>query len=1004
MFRTWRLAVLVFVCTATCLGQVITGSLQGVVKDPQGNVIADSQITITEEATNAKHSMATNSQGSFRFNELNIGQYRVDVEKSGFKKFTTTVQVGLGDSSALNIQLQIGEVTQSVVVSAQMAPVQTTTAEMAREVPGSLIVQLPVLDRDPTQLLQLEPGVPAIVSDKNGTYTVAGMGPRSTTYNVDGSSNNFDVSSGQITPVIMEAVAQMHMVTAIFSPQYGKGSGAVVDILMRSGSNQWHGGVFEYNRNTIFNANSYFANAAGVDRTPYNENIYGFTLGGPIRKNKLFFFAAFEGDNVRQSAVQSLVLPSNQYRTPDLTDPSTLANNPVVASTIMSVFARMPSCVAATEGCNYFSNQTASSDQYLGNLKVDYSLNNANLLSARLMIRNYDQTQDTALTNLNVLGTGTDYNTALTYHHIFSSNLVNELIATGAGYQTRSAIPITGVPDVGISGYSGIGGSSNLPQAFTNTNYEFEDNLSWVRGKHSFRFGADVMRTSTVGEADFNSRGVYSVIALPAPYGTADALTNFRLGRAYSFTQDTGDFARRFANPYVSVYAQDDWKLGTNFTLNLGLRFQQQLAPAVTDTGNGQVAYEAFNPTTFQFAHIPNDDRGFSPFLGFAWDLHGNGSSSLRAGYRRSYDLLVLDYYDIGAILQPPLIQSLSVTLPQVSAVPVGDATSVAKNAGLPISLMLNSNTTKLPRADAWEVSFQQRLMPRAVLETSYVGTAGRQLAYAVATNRIDPTTKVRPNSSYGAVALVNSIAYSNYDGLLVNFTYNLSPTLYLTSSYTWSKALDVAVDPAATFGSEASVGAEENYPGTQDPDMGKEYGRSVFDRPNAFAAAVVYQTPNWIHSRLGGALLNGWNASTIVLAQTGIPFTVFAGADLNQDGLNNDRPDILNPNILGTSYNNPSQVIPASAFNGAATPVRNGDLGRNTFRQDGVTNVDLSFSKLFPVRHEAKLEFRGQFFNLFNHPQFGAPTNTLTSPSFGKILSQQNSPRQVELGLRLRF
>jgi hypothetical protein len=185
---------------------------------------------------------------------------------------------------------------------------------------------------------------------------------------------------------------------------------------------------------------------------------------------------------------------------------------------------------------------------------------------------------------------------------------------------------------------------------------------------------------------------------------------------------------------------------------------------------------------------------------------------------------------------------------------------------------------------------------------------------------------------------------------------------------------------------------------------MNLDYGPAVFDRPHAFSGGVVYKTPNWIHHRLGGLLLNGWNASAIVLVQTGIPFSVFAGADLNQDGLNNDRPDLLNPAILGSAYNNPSEVIPKSAFSGATTPIRTGNLGRNTFRQDPVRNIDLSFAKQFAVRERARLEFRSEFFNLFNHPQFGTPVTTLTSATFGQIQSQQNAPRQIRLGLRLRF
>jgi hypothetical protein len=1004
MSKKCALALTALLCVGTCSSQVITGSLQGVVRDQQGGVIAGAEVAITQEATNVKHSMKTNEQGAFRFDELGIGQYKVEAEKSGFKTFITTVPVKLGDATALNVQLEVGAITQTMQVKAQAALVQSDTAELARSIDAADITELPVLDRDPAQLLQLEPAVPAIVQDKNGTYDVGGLRPRSTTYNVDGSSNNYDVSSGQIAPVIMEAIAELHVVTDVFSPEYGKGAGAVVDMVLRSGTNNWHGDLFEYNRNTILNANPFFANSTRIGRSPYNENDYGATLGGPIWKNKTFFFAAFEGIDLRQSGVQSLVLPANQYRTPDLTDAGTQANNSTVAAVIQGVFARMPSCVAAGETCDYYSTQPSPANQYSGNLKLDHYLNDKNWLSARLLIVHYQSAAETALSDLNVSQVNTTYNAAVSYHHIFSPSLVNEAIFTRAGYTQNITLPTTNLPDVEISGYSTIGGSSNYPEAFTNTNYEGMDNLSWLHGNHHFKFGADVMHTSTVGQADFESRGIYAVVALPAPYGVADPMTDFRMGLTDEFVQDTGDFARRFANPDLNFYAMDDWKLRPNLTLNLGLRLEQQGRPDATDTATGQTAYEAFNPLTFQFAHVPNSLYGISPFVGVAWDPTKSGNTAIRAGYRRAYDRLVLDFYDIGAILQPPFIESLGIELPQVPVIPLGEGAALAKNAGLPISLMLNSTNIKLPYADSWQVSIQQHLLRRGVLEVGYLGTAGRNLPYTVASNRINPATKTRANTSFGLLELVNAMAYSNYNGLLSKFTYSLSNTLHLTAAYTWSKALDVVHDADASFGSESNLVAQANYPGTQNPEMNSDYGPAVFDRPQAFSSGVVYRTPNWIHHRLGGLFLNGWNAATIVLVQSGIPFSVYAGADLNQDGVNNDRPDILNPSILGSHYDNPSEVIPKSPFNGATTPIRQGDLGRNTFRQDGVGNVDLSFSKQFAVTEKAKLEFRSEFFNLFNHPQFGTPVTTLTASNFGQILSQQNAPRQIRLGLRLRF
>jgi hypothetical protein len=279
------------------------------------------------------------------------------------------VQVSLGNMAALRVDMQIGETTQSVEVQASAAAVEVNTAEVARSVSSGEMAELPVLSRNPADLLQLSPGVPAVTQDKNGSSTVGGLRPRSTTYNVDGSSNNFEVSSGPRTPVILEAVEEVRAVTNVFSAQYGKGSGAVVDMVIKSGTNQVHGSLFEYHRNRALDATPFFNNATGTGKPPFILNIYGATIGGPVIRDRTFFFAAYQGTNLRTQALERLNLPPDSLRSPILNDPRSLASDPAIGSVIRDVFARMPSCEGPGNTYLFNSNQARPSDESIGTLK-----------------------------------------------------------------------------------------------------------------------------------------------------------------------------------------------------------------------------------------------------------------------------------------------------------------------------------------------------------------------------------------------------------------------------------------------------------------------------------------------------------------------------------------------------------------------------------------------------------------------------------------------------------
>jgi hypothetical protein len=983
--------------------QVITGSLEGVVRDPQGGLMAGAEVWVVQAETGYERRTRTNDSGVFRVEQLNVGSYGVDISAPGFKRFRMDASVGLGGMTYVNATMQLGEVAESVTVEASVAAVDVSTSEVSRNYGAAQMAQLPVLSRNPADLLQLAPGVPALTQDKNGSFTVGGLRPRSTSYNVDGSSNNFEVSSGFRTPVILEAVQETRALTNVYSSQFGKGAGAVVDMVLKSGTNRYHGELFAFHRNAVLDATPFFNNARGVSKPPFIHNTFGATFGGPVVRNRTFFFAAIERIAQRSSTIIVADIPSNGARQPDLAHPLTLATDPVVAELIRSSFARLPSCEAPGSLCRYSVNQKQPGDQWSGNLKVDHQFDSNNLLSIRFLARDLlyapaEIIRDTAQTTLN-----RDTNLAITWRRVISPRIVNELIFANSYFNRSVTVPATALPDVSLPGLT-IGASANLPQGFENTYYQFVENFSIAAGNHFLRLGADALHTGTAGFAEFDGRGIYAFAPMPANLGTPDGWLNFRLGRSARFVQSRGDFARDFRGWDSSFYLQDDWKLRPNLTVNLGLRYEIQFPRGITTQKEGKAVYDAFDFETKEYTFWRTDLNNLSPFAGVAWDPTGKGSTSLRAGYRLSYDRIVEDFFNIGAIKQEPYVKSYAAVIPAIPVIPLGYGESVAKGAGTPVRQLLSPGVV-LPRTHSWQFSLQRRLFAATTIEAGYLGTAARKLPLVNAANRFNPVLRARPDPSFEQVETVDSLAWSNYHGLTTLLTHRPRRGLFLTAAYTWSKALDLIHDAVATYGGAPATAPVAIDPSTQRPYLGLEYGPAVFDRRHVFSSSFGCQMPRLTRHKLGGVLVNGWMLSGILLVQIGNPFTVMAGADLNQDGLANDRPDLVNSSLLGNLvFDRPETPVPREAFGGALQPIRIGSFGRNVLRRDAIANIDFQISKTFPVTEGRQLQFRAEMFNAANHPRFGTPNNTLSNPSFGAILSQENSPRYIRLGLKFLF
>jgi hypothetical protein len=368
-----------------------------------------------------------------------------------------------------------------------------------------------------------------------------------------------------------------------------------------------------------------------------------------------------------------------------------------------------------------------------------------------------------------------------------------------------------------------------------------------------------------------------------------------------------------------------------------------------------------------------------------------------------SYDRLVLDNYVVGSILQPPLVTALVAQIPQVFSIPFGSGPAVALASGVPIQTMMKPDAT-LGRIHAWHFTLEHAVGNRAVFEAGYRGTAGRDLAIPEVLNRVNPATGTRADARFGPITLVDSAGYSNYHALVAGVRFHPRSTLQGTVFYTWSKALDVVQDAIAAWGGEAAAASVAADPATGRPYLPLEYGPAIFDRRHMLSATFSATTPR-LGSGVPAAILSSWTVSTLAFVESGNPFTMLSGADMNQDGVINDRPDLINASLLGNrSFGDPNVTIPRAAFSNTPGTPHIGSFGRNVLRRDGVHEANLRLAKSFRIRERVDFLVTADAYNVFNTPRFGVPINDMSSPAFGQIQTQENNARTVRLGARVTF
>lgn len=967
--RLRMIVTLMLVSTRFVCSQSIGGAISGSVEDAHGLPVEAVRIEITNERTAARTTVFSNSLGHWRI-AVPAGEYEVEVTREGFTPVRFRhISLTVGEGRSLRAVLLPAARAEQVTVSASTLAVQQDSADRTSSYDQTLMSDLPMVaggaGRNFRTQVYVTPGVvPSTAAHR--PFAVNGARNRNNNYLID--SNDFNEIEGGLLMgrgaseqlLSTEAIAGMQVLTHNFKAEYGRQNGSVISIVTKSGSNEWHGLAYEYLRNDKLDARNTF----DLARPPLRYNQFGFNLGGPVRKDRTFFFANTEWFIRRQTSATTIRTVPESLRTQ-----ASQATAPLVA---LYPLPNLP-------GTNlYRANVPTSGDQRSNVFRVDHEISP----SQRLMFRS------TVLdsTNRGVAGAAQQrYETqvvpqghSLQYTLSPGSTFVNEarLNYTRFTINDRFIDPVAlGDPAVnGLVGTVNVGGLSQLGQfsfmarQTAQNNYQATDDVSWVRGVHSFKAGVALRRLHL-------NNGTFA----PSFTGILrfNSVADLVAGKAASY-------ARNIGNPYLGLratevngYIQDDWRITRRLTINAGLRYEYNSVPAEV---NGLVSD--------QYRYRP-DYNNFAPRFGFAWLADGTGTTVIRGGYGIYYNVLELSFVGLTRF-NPPLIANYN------TANPVFPDLLAGAQQALPSGLVVPDPGLRQPYAQHLNFTVERQLFnPQTSLTLAYVGTLARKLPRVTRPNGGDGLAQaLRPDPSVGVVNRLETAANSSYHGLQASFNGQLRG-FRIRASYTWSKFLDEVSDFPST-----NTGIDRELLALDEQNWRLNRGPSDFDIRHVLTFAYSWELP-WLRRN---RILGGWSVQGITTVQSGRPFTLFSGTD-SPDGNNSNR--VLNvPGSIIRNGSGPSAVALAPGVTTASltpAPGELGRIGRNTERGDSLLSWNISMFKNIPLTERLRLQFRAEAFNIANTVNYDRPEGVLTSTVFGQATSAFD-PRQVQLALRFSF
>jgi hypothetical protein len=1094
--------LLVTLASASLSAQEVTGSIRGLVLDPSGSDVPSARVTATHLETGLTRTAFSNRQGTYVIVQLPVGHYRLEATAKGFRKFVQEgISLSVNESATLPIHLVIGSPAQVVQVRANAPLIETSDTALGKTVNEREILDLPLNGRNFSQLGLLQPGVVPItpgLAQAGGSlragqsYSVNGQRPESNNFLIDGASNFNAVDGGFVMEPPIDAIAQFKILTSTANAEFGGSAGSTTNIVTRAGSNQIHGALWEFLRNDKLDAANFFENAAAFNKSEYRQNQFGGTLGGPIRKDKTFFFGYYEGFRNRQGeTLHGVRVPSALERVGDFSESGPLLNLfapggpaplpgsqvPFIDPTAQQVLDLYPLPNARDSNGVldlYNGSEILRENQDQFGMRIDHYLTSRDTLNFRYMFLNGTRFDPLSPSGAGVPGfpVGEDrraQNFVAQLTHTFSPSLVsitrfsflrnkflynehlNHTSPSSLGFQYQPTLGIAEGPpfiQFGGGGYASIGDPITGPRNSYENAYAASESLTWIHERHELKFGAFYRRDQINVVNGIASNGFFVFIPVPL----TNALANFLIGQPLLFLQaggdqpgGGGDLSRGLRGNDFSFYAQDTYKASRRLTFNFGLRYD--LNYPYTEIRNRQNLFEpGMQSTIFPSAPvgllypgdpgvpaglIPTETKAFAPRVGVAWDPTGSGRWLVRAAYGIFYD----PYYNgEGGPLQtpisaPPYLRTAQLMFPGSLSNPFIGGNPFDSQFAEPMTLLTLSPNLRLPYVQDWNLNVQRSFGDNWLLEVGYVGTRGVKLprfiegnpslpvqgqTWSDQQNNIDQQrVYCQPNGqgscTYSSVGLIAGNANSTYHALETSLRKRFGHGLSLLASYTYSKALD-DVSSFNITGSASQPVAGENDLAQNPSNLAAEWGRSMFDSRHRFVLSYEWELPfwnqphNWYQHVLGN-----WQVNGITTYMTGTPFTVV------DQSYNYDAPEItgfsaFRPNLVGDPNSGPQTV--AEWFNTAAfqpldlstTPAGvYGTEGRNVVQGPGFAQWDFSAFKNLRLAESKTLQFRAEFFNLFNRANFRLPNSDISSPTFGQI-QQALAPRLIQFGLKFLF
>lgn len=1029
----YRLSAVLLFCLlgfapASTLGQS-TGNLQGTVMDSSGAVVPNATVTARDTGTGVTRTGKTDDAGNYQFPALSPGQYDLEVTAPGFAGVTTHgVVLRVGTTVTSNVTLSVSAAQQTVNVTAEAPVVNETGISVGQVIDQRTVQQAPLNGRHFVDLGALIPG--SVAAPANGflsqpirgqgalSFDTAGQREDTVNFMINGVNLN-DMIQNQITfQPELNTVQEFKVDNSTFSAEYGRSSGAIVNIATRSGTNQVHGEAYNYLRNQFFDARNYFnrqftGNGAHVRQSQFIRNQFGGDLGGPLWKDHTFYFASYEGLRQRQGEAVSAGVPP--------------AGSVGADSTIQQLLALLP---APNSGNNFVGSASALANIDQGTIDISHTLGANDRLHGFYAIQEDSRNEPLAPTVADTIPGYGDARPArrqlltLVETHTIGSNAVNEArfglnrihitftpvyaadpakFGISGGINTAIGLPQITVSSLGLT----FGGPALEPQGRGDTLGVLSDTYSLLHGNHSLKFGGEYRRFINSNFAGDTGTFVFST------------LSTFLADEVSSFNVTPGTRPSRVFVNALGAYAVDSWKLSSRLTAELGFRFEWNGTPSEAD--NRLVVFQSSSSSLVRIGSnglgsVYNQNYNFEPRLGFAWDLTGKGETVLHAGYGILYNEPETNLVTPLSVNPPFAVPVSLVTSTPSKALTMQNAFSQSQ-AAKSIAPITVAHNFKNPQTQSYNIQLEQRLANTLGFKMGYMGSKGTHLQMFL--NQNQPLNGVRPFAALSStspidpgLALTNiyesaSVGNGNYNALWVTVNKSFGNNLQFNGSYTWSKAMDYNSYSLATT--------------TQTPQNSLnprgDYGPSDFDTRNHFSFSGVYDLP--FH---GNRLMQGWEISTITILQSGNPFTV------NTTLANNGTVGRTRPNLLGAVHtqklrvsNGNIQYIPQAICN---TPAAGclfsspgaglGNMGRNVLYYPGLADVDIGLQKQTKLTERLNLNLRTDAFNVLNHVNFGSPNATFTptgaAGTFGQISSTRfpigdfGSSRQLQVSAKLVF